>query len=450
MKFKPFVNKYSTAPIDEKKVAKVIKAYGWDLPEELQHFISACKNEIFVENDSSSADFRVFSLDEIINAETHLNSDFKSKKMIPVIDYYDNQFLVYQIDKRNWGLFSMDDDIIFDENESMAELLSLTRYFERVLAKAESGDVEAMVELGDCYNYGMGVRTSGSKSLTWYKKAAELGNSEAMKNIAEAYRHGNGVKQDEAKAKEWYRMAAKNGNLEAQATLEKWLDETKKENSEWEQAQKKAAEGDAKSLKYLGVSYLGGYPPAEKDVEKGLEYLLKAAEFGYAPAMDRLGDHYKNASQYEIALSWYKKAAEQEVPASVAQEEDPHNRLRDPVYKSIVNSIGKIGLFYWDGLGVEKDLDKAIEWFVKASNMGDRNILHDHASALFWGHGDFGKDVDKALELFTISGNNGDTAAMENLAYWFKKGIQVPKDLEKAVYWEKKIEEWRNKIHKGA
>ena len=444
MKFKPFLNKYTTAPIDEKKVAKVVKAYGWDIPEELQHFISACKREIFVENDSFSADFKVLSLDEIIDAETDLGIDFRALKMIPVIDCYDNQFLVYQMDKRNWGLYSMDDDIIFDENESMEELLSLTRYFERVLAKAESGDVEAMVELGDCYSSGIGVRSNGSKSLTWYKKAAEIGNSEAMKNIAEAYRHGYGVKRDEAKAEVWYRMAANSGNKEAQATLEKWLSEKEKERTEWEQRQKKAAEGDVVSLNYLGRSYLGGYHLGEKDVEKGLECLLKAAELGYAPAMERLGEYYESTSQDEMALAWYRKAAEQEIPTSVAEEEDPHRRLRNPIYSSIVDSIGRIGLFYWDGRGVEKDRDKAIEWFVQASNMGDRIILHEHAALLFWGNENVEKDVDKAIELFTISGNNGDISSMEWLAYWFKKGEQVPKDLEKAAYWEKKIEEWRN------
>ena len=437
MKFKPFLNKYTTAPIID--IPPIYRIH-----EELQHFISACKREIFVENDSFSADFKVLSLDEIIDAETDLGIDFRALKMIPVIDCYDNQFLVYQIDKRNWGLYSMDDDIIFDENESMEELLSLTRYFERVLAKAESGDVEAMVELGDCYSSGIGVRSNGSKSLTWYKKAAEIGNSEAMKNIAEAYRHGYGVKRDEAKAKEWYCKAANSGNKEAQATLEKWLSEKEKERTEWEQRQKKAAEGDVVSLNYLGRSYLGGYHLGEKNVEKGLECLLKAAELGYAPAMERLGEYYESTSQDEMALAWYRKAAEQEIPTSVAEEEDPHRRLRNPIYSSIVDSIGRIGLFYWDGRGVEKDRDKAIEWFVQASNMGDRIILHEHAALLFWGNENVEKDVDKAIELFTISGNNGDISSMEWLAYWFKKGERIPKNLEKAAYWEKKIEEWRN------
>ena len=89
MNLKKFIEKYTTAPIKEKKVAEIVKAYGAELPEEVQHFVSACGNEpLFLEDDKTNADFRVLSFDEIVDAEEDMDTDFKSMKMIPLIDCY--------------------------------------------------------------------------------------------------------------------------------------------------------------------------------------------------------------------------------------------------------------------------------------------------------------------------------------------------------------------------
>src|SRR6185312_8911636 len=61
---------------------------------------------------------------------------------------------------------------------------------------AESGDSEAMFELGDMYDSGSCAPVDESKALTWLRKAAQNGNKAALSSIGRAYYLENG--RDEA------------------------------------------------------------------------------------------------------------------------------------------------------------------------------------------------------------------------------------------------------------
>ena len=61
----------------------------------------------------------------------------------------------------------------------------------------------------------------------------------------------------------------------------------------------------------------------------------------------------------------------------------------------------QVGYFYLDGLGIEKDVSKALYWTERAANHGDRDGQY-------------------------------------NLAWFYEKGIGVDIDIEKAQYWYKK------------
>lgn len=60
----------------------------------------------------------------------------------------------------------------------------------------------------------------------------------------------------------------------------------------------------------------------------------------------------------------------------------------------------QVGYFYYEGLGVQKDLDKALYWTKRAAEHGDRD-------------------------------------GQCNLAWFYEDAIGVPKDMEKARYWYK-------------
>lgn len=95
-----------------------------------------------------------------------------------------------------------------------------------LLAKANAGNADAQVQLGDSCAAGSG-QARNSKQLAedyrqaagWYRKAADQGSVAGELRLAALYRDGRGVERDMAQAAEWYRMAAEQGDAGAQATL---------------------------------------------------------------------------------------------------------------------------------------------------------------------------------------------------------------------------------------
>lgn len=90
-------------------------------------------------------------------------------------------------------------------------------------------------------------------------------------------------------------------------------------------------------------------------------------------------EKYFNTQQYEKCFSGHLALAEQGYPLAECQ----------------------VGYFYFDGLGVEKDLEKAVYWTRRSADHGDRD-------------GQF------------------------NLAWFHEDGIGVQKDLEQAAFWYRK------------
>jgi hypothetical protein len=68
-----------------------------------------------------------------------------------------------------------------------AEKLNCNAGLSWMTKQAESGDSEAMFELGDMYDAGNCAPVDGAKALTWLRKAAENGNTAALGSIGRLY-----------------------------------------------------------------------------------------------------------------------------------------------------------------------------------------------------------------------------------------------------------------------
>ncbi len=105
------------------------------------------------------------------------------------------------------------------------------------------------------------------------------------------------------------------------------------------------------------------------DFEKGLEWVKKAANQGYAHSQVRLGVIYAEGNyvtkDYEQAVEWYKKAAIQGY--RMGQE-----HLAD---------------CYYNGEGVAQDYEKAIEWYTKAAEQGSESAKKGLETLLAMGYG---------------------------------------------------------------
>ncbi|MCX7175475.1 MAG: tetratricopeptide repeat protein [Proteobacteria bacterium] len=84
---------------------------------------------------------------------------------------------------------------------------------------ADSGNAEALRQLGFRYYHGDGVAQDNAKAVALFEKAAAAGDTESASNLGKMYEHGMGVLQDDGRATEWYRRAAEMGEPQSQFTL---------------------------------------------------------------------------------------------------------------------------------------------------------------------------------------------------------------------------------------
>ena len=273
---------------------------------------------------------------------------------------------------------------------------------------AEMGDLEAMCNLGICYEYGKGGLTKDeAKAVQWYQKAAEAGYARAMCNLGVCYEYGQGgLTKDEAKAVEWYQKAVEAGNARAMNNLgtcyyngQGGLTKDEAKAVEW---YKKAAEaGDATAMWDLGCAYRWGQGGLTRDEAKAVEWYRKAAEAGYANAraMCNLGYAYEfgrwGLTKDEAkAVQWYRKAAE----AGYAE------------------AMYQLGLCYKYGQGgLTKDETKAVEWYRKAAEAGDATAMCDLGACYEYGKGELTKDETKAVEWYRKAAEAGNGNAVERL-----------------------------------
>jgi len=132
-----------------------------------------------------------------------------------------------------------------------------------------------------------------------------------------------------------------------------------KEEGKFEEAfaifQQLAEQGDAVSQCNLGICYLNNRS-VNKNYGKAIKWFRKAADQKHAGAMYILGCIYSEG-KYGIkkdpvqAVEWFFKAAEQGHAAAHVE----------------------LGCMYSEGKGVEKNDEKAVEWFRKAEKLRDDN-----------------------------------------------------------------------------
>jgi TPR repeat protein len=80
---------------------------------------------------------------------------------------------------------------------------------------ADSGEVEALHNLGVMYYNGYGVYRDYAKAMKCFLTAAEQGIAGAQNNVGYLYAHGQGVRQDYVMAYMWFEIADANGEKTA-------------------------------------------------------------------------------------------------------------------------------------------------------------------------------------------------------------------------------------------
>lgn len=187
--------------------------------------------------------------------------------------------------------------------------------------KAANGDVEAQLNLGYMYLYGInGVNIDYKQALSYYEAAAAQKSAVAYNNLGSLYFSGVGTDLDKEKALHFFEEAAKLGSNDAAVNLaiislssgakNKTDDDYKKIFDLLNQAQK-----DNNIAKFLlGYSYANGFR-VEQNRVKAFQNIKAAADDKYDEAQYILADFYikgfGTAKNYNRAIEYLQMATDQ-------------------------------------------------------------------------------------------------------------------------------------------
>lgn len=247
--------------------------------------------------------------------------------------------------------------------------------------------------------------------FSYLKRGVALGDRYAQRKLADYIKLGRCGEVDYKKAFELYILSANQGNIDAQLALADFY-----ENG-------------------LGVP---------KDIKKSLEYLEQAVFQGDMTA------HYKLAAQVddERSLILFKAVANDRdakfyAEANVKLGAYHVNILKDDkagceYYRSAANvrhneGQFQLGLCYFNGIGVEKDLDKAYKLFLDAANNHCIEAQYHLAINLLY-NTPFKQDVTLAVNLLHRAINRKHAASACQLAILYENGsAPFAKNMAKAI-----------------
>lgn len=345
-------------------------------------------------------------------------------------------------------------------------------------AKAEAGDVQAWVGLGQRYQWGsIGAEQDYAKARFWYEKAAAKGNGHAAFQLAQFARNGtDGKKPDAAEAFKWMQQAAENGFVDAQlavGVMHQNAEGTRKNLVEAFRWYLKAAERDDLEAQYLvGVAFAEGlgtkpdllaaahwfakaqidhgdaahrfrelleahpdlHAKAEAQAPAATQQLIAKATKGDASAQLALSELYAEGRggllpNNAAALKWLRAAAQG--GNATAQYRLGHRIanydagegatgaaewFKKAAAQKVPEAFFGLGMLYFTGQEVEKSPVEALKWFRGASDLG--HIEATEKIGFIYLHGEEGvpKDVKESLRWFTEAANRGHTPSMNAIA----------------------------------
>jgi len=303
------------------------------------------------------------------------------------------------------GKMYMDGDGITKNASQAGELLTKS---------ANKGYTEAQYEIANYHFFGYGGKKDAILAIQYYKKAAQDRHINAQFQLGKILYAGIGVSADKQEGKKWLETAAENGSEQALAFLntdapfvkpsvtkkittrkntskDRQTFTPKNDNTDIATAinreMKQAENGNVDSQYTVGIRYLNGNG-VNKSPSTAVKWIRKAAEQDHAGAQYQLGSMYRDGhgvpkSEGE-AIKWFRLASSWGVGEAqraldgllrtqlLANEKDfsANPELSEP------EAQYALGLMYIDGKAVNKDVNTAVQWFLKAARQ-------DHAEAQY-------------------------------------------------------------------
>jgi TPR repeat protein/serine/threonine protein kinase len=157
---------------------------------------------------------------------------------------------------------------------------------------------------------------------------------------------------------------------------------------------------------------------APEDVQEAIRMYKLAAEQGFAPAMNNLGDLYYHGTKVPRddaeAIRWYRMA----------------------VQRGNASAANTLGVMYQNGRGLPKNDQEAATLYRQSAEKGHVLGRYNLAVMLRDGNG-VGQNHAEAARWFRLAADQGDMDAQANLGWMYREGLGVPQDYRESVRWYK-------------
>ena len=161
----------------------------------------------------------------------------------------------------------------------------------------------------------------------------------------------------------------------------------------------------------LGNTYL-----AQQNYSMAMTWFRKAADQGDAVGQNNIGWLYQNGfgvkQDYPEAMTWYRKSANQGYAAAQVN----------------------IGWLYHNGWGLTQDYAEAMTWYRKAANQGNAKAQTNIGWLYEKGLG-VKQDYPEALTWYLEAADKGNAQAQNNVGFLYEKGLGVKQDYAEALAW---------------
>lgn len=277
---------------------------------------------------------------------------------------------------------------------------------------AENDYVGAYYQLGRSYYNGLGVDKDEENAFKWHKKAAENNLPASQYALSLMYKNGEGCEENLVSAYYWVERAAENDYEDAYYVVGRSYLEGICVEVNYKKAFHYLSKGylalDTNCIESLAEMYLKGLN-VKKDVYTALELYNRALEFGDRSIYFKVGKVYEDEGLINQAISIYNQGHEE----------------------GNLKCTQRLGIMYYNGEGVEKDLEKAIEYMEIAAAKKEPHAMYVLAVAYYRLNkfGDKTSDIAKALlkEAYEL----GSPYAADYLACIMLNELKEGKDVNK-------------------
>lgn len=266
-------------------------------------------------------------------------------------------------------------DALLEKGQAAWEAERYSDAVEAFTQAAHLSSTEAMVQLGHLYEKeGTGIQDT-LQSFMWMYKAAQAGDPEGQYWCAMKYREGDGVDSSNQLSTYWLERAVAQGQKDALVEKGQAAWEAERYNEAAQYFTQAIERGSTRAMVQLSRLY-EKEGTGLQDAEKSVQWMEKAAELGDVDAMkDCMNREYRGVNHkwdFQKLRYWAEKLADMEDG--------------DGCYM--------MGLIYYEGYGVAKDMKKASRYLKAAMDQHVEGASKKYYHAEFKLAGLFDVDLD--------------------------------------------------------